>query len=86
VNSPDLLNLIVSANIFQKQMSKWRLAFEDPDFFVHSPAQSRVSEGRLLRVISNWILNISKDGDFTMSLGNLFLSDHPHSEEWFCYV
>jgi len=36
-----------------------------------SPAQSRVNHSRLLRAMSGWVMNISKDGDSAASLGDL---------------
>jgi len=42
------------------------------DHVVHYPTQSKDNYSRLLRGMSRWVLNISKDGDSTDSLGNLF--------------
>jgi len=42
---------------------------------------SRVTYRRLSKTRSSELLNISKDGDFTASLGNTV--DHPHSEKGF---
>lgn len=36
------------------------------------PAQSRVSLSRLLQDMPRWVLNVSKDGDSSTSLGNQF--------------
>ena len=37
-----------------------------------TPCQSRVTYSRLHRTLSRWVLNISREGDATTSLGNLF--------------
>jgi len=39
---------------------------------VQSPCQSRVTYSRLHRTFSRWVLNISRGGDSTTSLGSLF--------------
>ena len=44
--------------------------------------RSRVTQSRLHRTASRRVLNISRHGDSTASLGSLFLS-HPHSKEGF---
>ena len=38
----------------------------------HPVAQSRINQSRLLRTMSGWVLSIATEGDFTVSLGNLF--------------
>lgn len=46
--------------------------------------QSRVHYRRLLCVMSSWVLNISRDGDFTASVRKLF---HPQSKKsGVCFV
>ena len=39
---------------------------------VQSPCQSRVTYSRLHRILSRWVLNVSREGDSTTSLGSLF--------------
>jgi len=39
---------------------------------VQPPCRSRVIYSRLHRTLSRWVLNISREGDSTTSLGNLF--------------
>jgi len=38
---------------------------------VQTPCQSRVTYSRLHRILSRWVLNISREGDSTISLGSL---------------
>ena len=38
---------------------------------VHPPCRSRVTQSRLHRTLSRWVLNISREGDSTTSLGSL---------------
>jgi len=42
------------------------------DHLVQPPSQSRVTQSRLHRTASRQVLNISREGDYTTSLGNLF--------------
>lgn len=37
-----------------------------------SPAESKANHSRLLKAVSVWLLNSSKDRDSTASLGDLF--------------
>ena len=37
-----------------------------------TPCASRVTHSRLHRTLFRWVLNISREGDSTTSLGNLF--------------
>jgi len=37
-----------------------------------TPCRSRVTQSRLHRTLSRWVLNISREGDSTAPLGNLF--------------
>lgn len=37
-----------------------------------TPAQTRISDSRLLRAISRWVLSISKDGESTTLLGSWY--------------
>lgn len=46
---------------------------------VQPPAQTGPPSSRLSRTTSRWLLKISKGGDSTTTLENLF--DHPHSTE-----
>ena len=39
---------------------------------VQPPCRSRVTYSRLHRTLSRWVLNISREGDSTASLGSLF--------------
>jgi len=39
---------------------------------VQPPCQSRVTYSRLHRTLSRWVLNNSREGDSTTSLGSLF--------------
>ena len=64
------------------------------DHLVQPPCWSRVTYSRLHRILSRWVLNISREGDFTTFLGSLFqcsVLQHnvigiPHKQAAFKYL
>ena len=50
----------------------WELEGTSVGLVVQPICQSRVTYSRLHRTLSRWVLNISREGDSTTSLGSLF--------------
>jgi len=60
---------------------RWEVASQDG--LVQCTCSSRVACGK---TVSSWVLNLSTDGDYTASLGNLFQCLTTLSAEVCCYV
>lgn len=66
--SPERVGTTITTVAAESESSRGRLEI----LKCNSPAQNTVSWNRLLEAVSSWVLNILKDGNSAVCLGNVF--------------